>query len=138
MKHAWKRLIAAQDGAGAIEMAIAAPVLITFIYGIFSFGQILEADAGMQNALGQGARYATLCLNPSSTGTCTIPTDAQITDKVRRGLFGPASGITPTITTDTTNKAKTITLTYSQQMNFLFFTGPTVSFTRSKVVYYAS
>jgi Flp pilus assembly protein TadG len=138
MTRAWKRLFAAEDGAGAIEMAIAAPVLVMFIYGIFSFGQILEADAGMQNALGQGARYATLCLNPSSTGSCTTPTDAQITDKVTRALFGPATGTTPTITTDTTNKAKTITLTYSQQMNFLFFTGPTVSFTRSKVVYYAS
>jgi hypothetical protein len=56
---------------------------------------------------------------------------------VTGALFGPASGITPTITTDTTAKTKTITLTYSQPMNFLFFTGPTVTFTRSKVVYYA-
>jgi Flp pilus assembly protein TadG len=108
-----------------------------FIYGIFSFGQILEADAGMQNALGQGARYATLCLNPSSTGTCTNPTTTQITAKVTGALFGPASGITPNITTDAATNSMTITLTYSQQMNFLFFTGPTVTFTRSKVVYYA-
>jgi Flp pilus assembly protein TadG len=137
MIGALKRFFRDDNGAGAIEMAIAAPVLVMFIYGIFAFGQILEADAGMQNALGQGARYATLCLNPSSTGTCTNPTDTQITTKVTGALFGPASGITPTITTDAANNAKTITLTYSQQMNFLFFTGPTVTFTRSKVVYYA-
>jgi Flp pilus assembly protein TadG len=133
----WKKLRQAQDGASAIEFAIAAPVLVMFIYGTFAFGQILEADAGMQHALGQGARYATLCLNPTSTG-CTVPTDTQITTKVTGALFGPASSTTPTITTDATNKTKTITLTYSQPMYFLFFTGPTVTFTRSKVVYYAS
>lgn len=132
-----KRLCKSDEGASAIEFAIAAPVLILFIYGMFAFGQILEADAGMQNALGQGARYATLCLNPTSAG-CTVPTDTQITTKVTGGLFGPASGITPTITTDATNKTKTISLTYSQPMYFLFFTGPTVTFTRSKVVYYAN
>jgi Flp pilus assembly protein TadG len=132
-----RQLLQAEDGAGAIEFALAVPVLVMFIYGTFVFGQVLEADAGMQNALGQGARYATLCLNPTSTGSCTNPTDTQITTKVTGALFGPASGITPTITTDTTAKTKTITLTYSQPMNFLFFTGPTVTFTRSKVVYYA-
>jgi len=133
----FKKLRQAEDGAGAIEFAIAAPVLIMFIYGTFAFGQILEADAGMQHALGQGARYATLCLNPTSAG-CTIPTDTQITTKVTGALFGPASSITPTITTDATAKTKTISLTYSQAMNFLFFTGPTVTFTRTKVVYYAN
>jgi Flp pilus assembly protein TadG len=131
-------LIRAEEGAGAIEFAIAVPILVTFIYGIFSFGLILEAEAGMQHALGQGARYATLCISPTSSGTCSTPTDTQITTKVTGSLFGAASGITPTITTDTTNKTKTISLTYSQAMNFLFFTGPTVTFTRTKVVYYAS
>lgn len=133
----WKRLKKAEDGASAIEFAIAAPVLILLIYGMFAFGQILEADAGMQHALGQGARYATLCLNPTSAG-CTNPTDTQITSKVTGALFGPASSTTPSISTDSTNKTKTISLTYSQPMSFLFFTGPTVTFTRSKVVYYAS
>jgi Flp pilus assembly protein TadG len=132
-----KKLGRAEKGASAIEFAIAIPVLVTFIYGIFSFGQILEVDAGMQHALGEGARYATLCLNPASSG-CTVPTDTQITSKVTSKLFGLASGATPSITTDSTNKTKTISLSYSQQMNFLFFTGPTVSFTRSKVVYYAT
>lgn len=132
-----KKLRQSEDGAGAIEFAIAAPILIMFIYGTFAFGQILEADAGMQHALGQGARYATLCLSPTSTG-CTVPTDTAITTKVTSALFGPASSITPTITTDTTAKTKTISLTYSQAMNFLFFTGPTVTFTRTKVVYYAN
>jgi hypothetical protein len=98
---------------------------------------LFEASAGMQSGLGEGARYATLCLNPTSSG-CTVPTDTQITSKVTGALFGPAKGLTPTITTDTTAKTKTISLTYSTTVDFLFFTGPTVSLTRSKVAYYAS
>jgi Flp pilus assembly protein TadG len=132
-----ERLSKSENGASAIEFALAIPVLIMFIYGIFSFGQILEVDSSMQHALGEGARYATLCLNPTSSG-CTVPTDTQITSRVTSKLFGPASAATPTITTDTTNKTKTISLSYSQQMNFLLFMGPTVSFTRSKLVYYAT
>jgi len=138
MSKSIKRLNSAEEGTAAIEMALALPVLIMFIYGIFSFGQILEADAGMQHAVGEGARYATLCLNPTSTGTCSTPSDTAISNKVTGKLFGAASNATPTITRDTTNKTVTITLNYSQQMNFLFFNGPTVNFTRSKLVYYAS
>lgn len=131
-------LARAEEGAAAIEMAIAAPVLILFIIGIFSFGRILEADAGMQHAIGEGARYATLCLSPTSTGTCSSPTDTQISTMVTNRLFGAASSATPTVSRDPTSKTVTITLNYSQQLDFLFFQGPTVSFTRSKVAYYAS
>ena len=127
-----------ETGAAAIEMAIVVPVLVLFIIGIFSFGRILEADAGMQHAIGAGARYATLCLNPTATGTCTAPTDTQISTKVTAKLFGAASSVTPTVTRDTTAKTVTISLTYSQRLDFLFFQGPNVSFTRSKVAYYAS
>jgi hypothetical protein len=42
------------------------------------------------------------------------------------------------VTRDTSAKTVTISLTYSEQLDFLFFRGPNVSFTRSKLVYYAS
>ena len=138
MTRLFRSLREAEDGAAAIEMAVAVPVVILFIIGIFSFGQILEADAGMQHAIGEGARYATLCLNPTATGTCSSPTDTAISTKVTSKLFGPASSATPTVTRDTTAKTVTIALTYSQRLNFLFFQGPMVTFTRSKLVYYAS
>ena len=138
MTNTAKRLANAEEGAAAIEMAIVAPVLVLFIIGIFSFGRMLEADAGMQHAIGEGARYATLCLNPTATGTCTAPTDTQISTRVTDKLFGAASAATPSVNRDTTAKTVTISLTYSQQLDFLFFRGPTVSFTRSKVAYYAS
>jgi Flp pilus assembly protein TadG len=126
-----------ERGASAIEFALAAPILVVMIYGIFTLGQLFEADAGMQHGLGEGARYATLCLNPTSAGVCTVPTDTQITNKVTSKLYGPARNLTPDIQTDTTAKTKTITLTYSTTPSFLLFNGPTISMTRSKVVYYA-
>jgi Flp pilus assembly protein TadG len=132
-----RKILADQSGASIIEFALAVPVLTTMLYGIFSLGQVFEADASMQHALGEGARYATLCLNPTAAGVCTVPTDQQITNKVTAKLFGPASGLTPTIQTDATAKTKTITLTYSTTPYFLFFNGPTINMTRSKVVYYA-
>jgi len=137
MKRLLSRLASDRGGASAIELALALPVLITMIYGIFTLGQLFEADASVQHALGEGVRYATLCLNPTSSGVCTIPTDTQITTKITSKLFGPAAGLTPTITTDTTAKTKTITLTYTTTPNFLLFNGPSVTMTRSRVVYYA-
>lgn len=133
-----KELGVQETGAAAIELALALPVLILFIIGIFSFGQILEADAGMQHAIGEGARYATLCLSPTSSGTCSSPTDSQISTRVTSKLFGAASSAVPSVTRDTTSKTVTISLSYSQQLDFLFFSGPAVSFTRTKVAYYAS
>jgi len=136
MMRRLKQLAADRVGASAIEVALALPILTTMLYGIFTVGQLFEADASVQHALGEGARYATLCLNPTATGVCTVPTDTQITTKITSTLFGPASGITPTITTDTTAKTKTITLSYTTTPSFLFFTAPAVTMSHSRVVYY--
>jgi Flp pilus assembly protein TadG len=121
-------LIRDRGGASAIEFSIAAPILVMLIWGIFQFGLVFQAAAGMDNALARGARLATIWPTPSDT---TI--QAEITS----GKFGVSNGTwsTPTIVTDNTAKTKTITVTYSQPLNFLFFNGPTVTFTRSKVVH---
>lgn len=127
-----------ERGAAAIELAFALPVLVLFIYGIFVTGQLIAANAGMQNALGQGARYATLCLNPTTSG-CTLPTDTDIQSKISAGLFGTGSGTwsTPTIDRHDTDHYLTIQVSYKQKLDFLFFPGPTVTLTRSKKVYTA-
>ena len=56
-----------ESGAAIIEFALSVPILVTMIYGIFELSQLFEANAGMQHALGEGARFATLCI-PTSTG----------------------------------------------------------------------
>jgi Flp pilus assembly protein TadG len=57
-------LLRSDRGAATIEMAFAVPVLAMFLWGIFEIGVIFQANAGMQHALGEGARYATLWPSP--------------------------------------------------------------------------
>jgi Flp pilus assembly protein TadG len=126
-------------GAALVEMALTLPVLSAMIYGIFTFGQLFQANAGMQHALGEGSRYATLCLSISG-GACTVPSDTQIVTRVNAKLFGTGVGTfdAPLVdSTTVTSGYKTITVTYHQPMNFLVFMGPTVDLTRSKRVYIA-
>jgi hypothetical protein len=132
-----KRLLKNEDGAAVIEVAIALPVLVVLIYGIFECSQLYEANAGMQHALGEGARYATLCIpNPSNATTgCDLPTDVNIKARENAKLFGPYGGsFNVADVVDGTN-IKTLTITYTRSMNFLLFTGPTITLTRSKQVY---
>jgi Flp pilus assembly protein TadG len=128
-------------GSAALEFALAAPILISFIFGIAQFGMLFEASAGMQHALGETGRYATLCLNPTAAGVCSTPTDEQLRDKVTAKVYGTSNGtlgalvITAGPSQTSGNNYKTLSLTYSQPTNFVLFTGPTVSITRSKRVY---
>lgn len=122
-----------QRGAAVIEIAIALPVLITFIYGIFQIGILYQANAGMQHALGEGARFATLC--KPVTGGCNVSTDADIKAKMNAAVFGTKPGTFTIPDPTTVNREMTLTVNYSQPMNFLFFPGPTVNLTRTKKVY---
>ena len=122
-----------QRGAAVIEIAIALPVLVTFIYGIFQIGILYQANAGMQHALGEGARFATLC-QPVTNG-CNVAADSAIKAKMSAAVFGTKPGTFTVANPSTVNREMTLTVTYSQPMNFLFFPGPTVNLTRTKKVY---
>jgi Flp pilus assembly protein TadG len=127
-----RRLHRDQRGSSALEFAIAVPVLISFIYGIFSISLLFQANAGMQHALGEAARYATIF---------PTPTDTQIQAKITAKKFGLGGGTLDTPIIDNTqiaNGYKTITLTYHRPVDFLFIPGPTVTLTRSKRVYVAA
>lgn len=129
-----------EEGAAAIEMAISLPVLLVLIYGIFQIGLVFQASAGMQHALGEGARYATLCI-PTSTG-CNSPSDDAIRTRMSSKLFGMNIGSfgTPTVTTPasaTCTNCKDLSTTYTVTPNYLFFSGRPITLTRSKRVYIA-
>ena len=59
-----RRLSRDDRGAAAVEMAFALPIFVVMIWAFVQLAQVYRAVAGMQQALGEGARYATLCLNP--------------------------------------------------------------------------
>lgn len=127
-------------GASTIEFAIILPVLVLFIYGTYVFGQLFEANAGMQNALGEGARYANLCLNPTPAGGCTVPSNDDIRNKIQANFFGSAMGslATPTVSDGPAgSNYKTLSVSYTMPMNFIFFSLPNVTLTQSKQVYTA-
>ena len=122
-----------ERGAAVIEIAIVLPVLILFIYGIFQIGILFQANAGMQHALGEGARMATLC-QPASGG-CNVADDDAIKAKMNGVVFGTKPGTFTIPDPTTVNRVMTLTVNYTQPTNFLFFAGPTVALSRQKKVY---
>ena len=56
---ALRRIRRDEQGAAAIEMAFALPILIVMIWMFVQLGQVYRAVAGIQQALGEGARLAT-------------------------------------------------------------------------------
>ena len=124
-------------------MAIAVPVLMLFIYGIFEIGVAGQAIAGMQHGLGEGARFATICVNPTAAGTCGVPTDADIQAKIQAKKFGVGVGtfddpvVSTPAATDCTH-CRDLSVTFHMPMNFLFFSAPSINITRTKRVYLAT
>ena len=123
-----------ERGAAAIEMAIALPVLVFFIYGIFESALLLWASAGMQHAIGQGARLATIYPTPSATAVST-----QVTSTLF-GTYDAKSGYPQVnVVRNTLGSAKwyTITVTYKRDVTFLFLPSREITITHSKRVYTA-
>ena len=134
------RLFRNEDGAAAVEMAFAIPVLVVMLWAFVQLAQVYRAVAGIQQALGEGARYATFCVNPTTSG-CGAPTAAQVKTKISNSVYGIGPGTftvsNPVSGTDGTGKYYDLTVSYSQPTNLLLFPGPTMSLSRSKRVWIA-
>jgi Flp pilus assembly pilin Flp len=135
------KLIRDEKGAAVIEMAFVLPILIVMIWAFVQLAQIYRALAGIQQALGQGARFATLCINPSSLG-CSSPTPDAVKANIEQSVYGlgPGTFNTPMPTTGTsgTSNYYDLKVTYTQPTNLLLFPGPTITMTRSKRVWIAA
>lgn len=135
MRMPMRKLLKNERGANLVEFAIALPVLVLFIYGIFVVGQLFQASAGMQHALGEAARFATIWPTPSDNDIRTLMASKR---------FGTNGGTLSAL--QITNGGggaagaayKDLSLTYSQPTDFIFFAGPNVSLTRTKRVYLAT
>lgn len=130
-----------ESGVAATEMALALPVLITMIYGIFQVGLLYQANAGMQHALGEGARLATICVpttvtvSGTTTTVCKAPTDAQIKSRMTAKLFGKSDGAFTVADPVPGTGYRELAVSYSRPMNFIFFRGPTITLNRKKKAY---
>ena len=140
------RLTRDERGAAAVEMAFAIPVLIVMIWAFVQLAQVYRAVAGMQQALGEGARYATLCYTQTLTGcaapdpgTGTSPAAGTIKAKIYSSVYGIGPGTftvdDPAIGTSGTATYYDLKVTYSQPTNLLMFPGPTMSLSRKKRVW---
>jgi hypothetical protein len=131
-----------ERGAAVIEMAFALPTLIVIIWMFVQLANVYRALAGIQQALGEGARYATLCLNPTATG-CTVPTGTNIRAQMFASVYGIGPGQfsapLPVLQTAPASagggRYYDLTVSYTQSTNLLLFPGPDISVQRSKRVW---
>ena len=127
-----KRLLRRDSrGVGAAEFALVAPVLISFIIGVSQLGRMFFANADMKNAVGAGARVASVY---------PVPSDSAILAAVNARLVRSeaATKATPTVVrgTDANGNAYVeINMTYSVPLDFIFFSAPAVTLKDTRRVF---
>ena len=128
------RLTRDERGVAVIEMAFALPILILMIWMFVQLAQVYRAVAGIQQALGEGARLATIWPTPDA---------GDIKDKIEESVYGIGPGDfevdDPEIANDgtATGNFYDLRVTYTQETNLLFVPGPDISVVRTKRVWVA-
>lgn len=121
------RLERCTRGSAAVQFALALPVFVLFIIGTAQMGILFAANAGMQQALGEGARMATLFPRP---------TNDAISARIMQTRFSLKSEYltAPTFTSGMSGGVPyvDITLVYQPRLNFIFFTGPQITMTKTR------
>ena len=129
-----KRLPSRDDkGVGAVEFALVAPVLISFIIGVSQLGRMFYANADMKSATAHAARLASVYRTDGELDDATLI--AAVKDRLMRE--GAASKVTVTITrgTDSGNPWVQLNTAYSVPLEFIFFTTPPVTLHDTRKVY---
>lgn len=120
-----------QRGAAAVEFALIAPALLTFIVGIAQLGTLFMANAGLRNAVAEGARLAAVF---------PMPEDDEILTRIDEREFGLRADLItePTITHGTDANGvpyADISMSYAVPLNFIFFETPPVTLTETRRVF---
>ncbi|MDV3257313.1 MAG: pilus assembly protein, partial [Sphingomonas sp.] len=134
--HPMRRLLGiARDrrGAAVIEMAFALPALVVMIWAIVQLGLVFRAMSGIQHALGEGARFATIYPQPDNDAIEAKITDAVYgigpgTFQIKDPVAGSADG----------SAYLDLEVTYTQATDLLIIPGPTITVSRSKRVWVAN
>ena len=122
-----------QDGAAAIEFALAIPIVIMLFFGMAQFGLILLANSGIRHALDKAARTATVYVG------ATLITDQQIRNTVTANLYGIQSGAvsTPVVSRGVVDGVTyvDISVTYTTSIDFILYTYTPMSLTETRRAY---
>ena len=117
-------------GIGAVEFALLAPAFIGMIFAATQLALVFFANAGIKNAVSEGARLATLFPRPSNE---------QIAARISQSRFGvePAHLTGPTFTEGADNGAAftEITMTYKAPISVIFFQLGPVTLKQTRRVY---
>lgn len=124
-----RKMIRDERGVATVEMAFAFPILMIMLWMIIQLGLVFRAVAGMQHALGEGARYATIYPRP---------TDDAITQRISDKVYGIGPGTFTVATPDDGTSYVTLRVDYTQPTSLLFLPGPTITLSRSKKVWIAN
>ena len=127
-----RKLTGNDRGAAAIEMAFAFPILIMLLWMIIQLGLVFRAMSGIQHALGEGARAATLW---------PVPDVETIGTRMEEAVYGIGPGdfdiVDPVPGTEDGGDFLDLEVTYRQETTLLFLPGPTIEVSRSKRVWVA-
>jgi hypothetical protein len=133
-----KRILRHDAGATVIETAFALPALIVLIWTVVQGGLVFRAMSGIQHALGEGARAATIWPAPDPDVAADL--DA-IEDKMEAAVYGIGPGqfdiVDPLPGTADGSDYLDLKVTYRQETNLLVMPGPTIQVSRSKRVWLA-
>lgn len=126
------RLVRNEKGVAVIEMAFTLPILIMLLWMIVQLGLVFRAMSGIQHALGEGARVATLW---------PVPETDAVNDKMLDVVFGIGPGTfdipAPVAGTADGSSYLDLQVTYTQVTDLLIVPGPTITVARSKRVWVA-
>lgn len=121
-----------EHGVAVAEFAIIAPVFLVLLFGLFQTSIMFFANAGLQQAVEAGARYAT---------TYPRPTEALIKSKVLSSGYGlnstKISG--PNVVYGTRNGMPyaEISMNYTMEMDFVFYSSDPIILTHKRLAYLA-
>jgi Flp pilus assembly protein TadG len=98
-----------QKGAGLVEFAVLAPLLVVLLFSLVEFGLSLYSKEVLTNASREGARYGVVYCSPRKT-TAQIKT--QVQDYLTKSGFTDTASINVTGAQGSSGSALTVYVTY--------------------------
>src|SRR5437868_5046425 len=90
-------LLRSRRGNAMVEFALAAPLAITVMAGVFQFGYAFYVYNQLQLSIRSGVRYASLMDYKGTSATCVAATQDTVQNMVVYGTPTPDASATPIV-----------------------------------------